>query len=77
MYSRESEERCMILEARNLPTGKNDTAQQIDHRNLAQVIHKHFYAYSKFFASRVDKISCDKGTCCFPYKIDDATQYNQ
>ena len=61
MYSRESEERYIILEARNLPTGKNDTAQQIDHRNLAQVIHKHFHAYCNFFASRVDKFPAIKG----------------
>ena len=70
-YSRGSEEMYVILEARNLPTGENDTAWHVDHRNLAQAIHKYHYAYCRCFASGVDKSSCNKGTSCFHYKIGD------
>ena len=76
-HSRESEEIYIILEARNLPTGENDTAWQVDHITLAQVTHKHQYACARCFASGVDKSSCNKGTFCFHYKIGAINKNNQ
>ena len=43
-YSRESGEKCIILEAGNWPAGENDRALQTARGNLAQKSHKHFHA---------------------------------
>lgn len=54
MYIRESEERCIVLEAGDFPAGEADTALQTAHSNLlAREIHKHVHTECQCFASRV------------------------